>query len=185
MCRLHASRSCRCQCSDASTARTLRCNGIEGRRHDKADGVRVKDCGVPSSYLRFVFSYRNVWENILLLLQLVWIYRQVSYLNNTARYNAERLCDHCYRGKETSITYSECVCSISYPACKAHAPYCRLWPVRLYQIFPHCLINGTIFGEKSYYYLACCTTFLHLPAPIWQLYYILPPVVSVIPVFFH
>ena len=36
-----------------------------------------------------------------------------------------------------------------------------------------------------YYYLAGCTTFPHLPAPIWQLYYILPPVVSVIPVFFH
>ena len=35
------------------------------------------------------------------------------------------------------------------------------------------------------YYLAGCTTFLHLPAPISQLYYILPPVVSVIPVFFH
>jgi hypothetical protein len=27
--------------------------------------------------------------------------------------------------------------------------------------------------------------FSHLPAPIWQLYYLLPPVTSVIPVFFH
>jgi hypothetical protein len=25
--------------------------------------------------------------------------------------------------KATRITYSECVCSLSYPACKAHAPY--------------------------------------------------------------
>jgi len=38
-----------------------------------------------------------------------------------------------------------CVCSLSYPACSAHAPY---WPVRLYGIFPHYLINGEIFGEK-------------------------------------
>jgi len=33
-------------------------------------------------------------------------------------------------------------------ACNAHAPYCHLWPVRLYNIFPHCLMNGTIF-EKT------------------------------------
>jgi len=54
-----------------SKARTLRCNGIEGRRHDKADGVRVKDCGVPSSHLHFVFSCRNLRETILLLLRLI------------------------------------------------------------------------------------------------------------------
>jgi hypothetical protein len=40
-----------------------------------------------------------------------------------------------------------CVCSLRYPACNAHAPYCHLWPVRLYLFFPHYLINGTIFGE--------------------------------------
>ena len=34
-------------------------------------------------------------------------------------------------------------------------------------------------------YLAGCTTFPHLPAPISQLYYLLLPLVSVIPVFFH
>jgi len=26
----------------------------------------------------------------------------------------------------------ECVCSLRYPACIAHAPYCHLWPVCLY-----------------------------------------------------
>jgi len=36
-----------------------------------------------------------------------------------------------------------------------------------------------------YYYFAGYTMFPHLPAPIWQLYYLLPPVASVIPVFFH
>jgi hypothetical protein len=25
---------------------------------------------------------------------------------------------------------------------QSHAPYCHLWPVRLYSIFPHYLING-------------------------------------------
>ena len=37
----------------------------------------------------------------------------------------------------------------------------------------------------TFIYLAGCATFLHLPAPIWQLYYLLFPFVSVIPVFFH
>jgi len=39
-----------------------------------------------------------------------------------------------------------CACSLRYPACNAHAPYCHLWPIRLYDIFPHYLINGSIFG---------------------------------------
>ena len=46
----------------------------------------------------------------------------------------------------TGITYSEfVVCSLSYHACNAHASYCHLW---LYNVFPHYLINCTIFGEK-------------------------------------
>jgi len=34
------------------------------------------------------------------------------------------------------IVHSECVCSLRYPACIAHVPYCYLWPVLLYSIFP-------------------------------------------------
>ena len=43
---------------------------------------------------------------------------------------------------------SACICSLRYPARNAHAPYCRLWPAPLQNIFPHYLINGTIF-EKN------------------------------------
>jgi len=48
---------------------------------------------------------------------------------------------------ESSEYYATCVCvcSLKYPACKAHAPYSYLWPVPLYDIFPHYLINDTIF----------------------------------------
>jgi len=41
-----------------------------------------------------------------------------------------------------------CVCSVSYPACNAQAPYCHLWPVWLYYMFPHYLINGAISRKK-------------------------------------
>jgi len=42
------------------------------------------------------------------------------------------------------------VCSsLGHPACNAHAPYCHLWPVRIYNIFPHYFINGMIFEKKK------------------------------------
>ena len=41
-----------------------------------------------------------------------------------------------------------CVCRLSYPACHLHAPYCILWPSRLYSIFLHHLINGTTVDKK-------------------------------------
>ena len=41
------------------------------------------------------------------------------------------------------------VCNLRYSAHNAHAPYCHLWPVRLYNIFPCYLINGTIFEKKK------------------------------------
>jgi hypothetical protein len=49
------------------------------------------------------------------------------------------------------ITYSYYVClavAFIYPASHAHAPYYvfYLWPVWLYVISPHYLINSMIFG---------------------------------------
>jgi hypothetical protein len=68
------------------------------------------------------------------------------------------------RGKAISITHSVCVrvrrcgctgsgvrfhaCSLTHPACNAHAPW-SLRPLWLHQVFGYYLINGTIFGEKS------------------------------------
>jgi len=40
---------------------------------------------------------------------------------NVERNIEARSCDHCCRGKGISITYSECVYGLSYPACSAHA----------------------------------------------------------------
>ena len=45
-------------------------------------------------------------------------------------------------------------------------------------------ISGPCYLSSDYC-LAGCTMFSNLPEPIWQLYYFLPPVASVIPVFFH
>jgi hypothetical protein len=60
-------------------------------------------------------------------------------------------------------TFWVCVCSLSYPACNAHAPCCLLWTVRLYSILPHYLINGIIFGEKKHYWTRnVCFDFLYI-----------------------
>ena len=42
-----------------------------------------------------------------------------------------------------------CVCSLMYPACNSHVPYCHLLSARLYNIFPRYLTNGMIFGKKE------------------------------------
>jgi len=33
--------------------------------------------------------------------------------------------------------------------CACAVFYCHPWPVWFYRIFPHCLVNGTIFGKKK------------------------------------
>ena len=58
-------------------------------------------------------------------------------------------CNYCCSGKAVSITYCERVCSLSYPACNMHAPYCQPWPVLLYIIFPPYLINDMMLKKKK------------------------------------
>jgi hypothetical protein len=52
--------------------------------------------------------------------------RRTYKFNNEAR---SRNC--CCSGEAVNVTYSECVPL----ACNANAPYCHLWPVRLYNFF--------------------------------------------------
>jgi hypothetical protein len=54
------------------------------------------------------------------------------------------------------------VCSLRYPACNAHAPFCHLRPAPVYNIFPHYLTKGMIFGKMlldiKMWILIFCTT---------------------------
>ena len=52
-------------------------------------------------------------------------------------------------GKKKYYILGICDCRLRYPVRKAHAPYCHLWPVRLYSILTHYLINGLIFERKK------------------------------------
>jgi hypothetical protein len=73
-------------------------------------------------------------------------------------------CNCCHNEEAISITYSECVYSLSYPACNAHAPY-KLRPTWLYRIFAHYLIKGTIWGGR-YWTQNVCWFFLKLSSEI-------------------
>jgi hypothetical protein len=66
----------------------------------------------------------------------------------------ERSCNHCRSGKAISITYSECMfvaLGIQYAM--------RMWPVPLNYIFPHYLLNGTIFRIKVTKHKMCVLIF--------------------------
>jgi hypothetical protein len=45
----------------------------------------------------------------------------------------------------------ECVCSLRYSAYNAYAPYCLLWSIQLYIIFPYYIIKVEVSREKCYW----------------------------------
>jgi len=61
------------------------------------------------------------------------------------------LLNHCREWKnKICYIFWGCVCSCSYPACRAHGTilYCCLWPVWICHDFSHYVISGIIFGKK-------------------------------------
>jgi hypothetical protein len=82
----------------------------------------------------------------------VWLFQKFGFFMDCPRtYN---LTSRRVRATNVAVenhnyyVFLVCVRSRSYPARNAHAPYCHLWPVRLYHIFPQYLINSTIFEKK-------------------------------------
>jgi len=71
--------------------------------------------------------------------------------NVPIRYKIEaRSCNQCWSGKTNNYyIFCVCACSLSYPACNAHAPHCHLWPVRLFSIFPHYLKKARFWRKKK------------------------------------
>jgi hypothetical protein len=88
-----------------------------------------------------------------------WLYHICpQYLINGTILKQDIQCAYSLILRRVSVTivavenqyYIFCVCAynLNHLACKAHAPYCPLWPVWLYHIYSFYLINGTIFRKK-------------------------------------
>jgi len=73
------------------------------------------------------------------------------------------------RGIAISVTYSECVCIarvIWHAKPMRRIIVSHLWPVRLYHIFPHYLIHGTIlWKEGGIFEHKMCFDFFHKFCP--------------------
>ena len=52
-----------------------------------------------------------------------------------------------------------CICSLWYPACNAHAPYCHVWPAPIYNIFPHFITPLFSRGRKITEHRMCVLIF--------------------------
>jgi hypothetical protein len=70
--------------------------------------------------------------------------RQAVYL---WRHIEAQACKPCCSWRNKYCVSRVCVCSLSYAARNTRVPYCHLRPAPPY-IFPHFLINGTIFEKK-------------------------------------
>ena len=86
---------------------------------------------------------RPCWEALK-----IWVYqdRQCRYNTTMRRVRATIV---GVEKQRVLHNLSLCICNLRYPACKAHAPCCHPWPAPLYNIFPHFLINGTIFEKEK------------------------------------
>ena len=69
------------------------------------------------------------WVSTQLHLTNITSYRIISYISYHISYHIYILY-HII----SYIMYSECVCSQSFPTCKTHTPYFRLWPFRVCRI---------------------------------------------------
>jgi hypothetical protein len=95
--------------------------------------------------------------------------RQAMY---ATRNNEARSGNSCCRAKAISITYFSvcgcgcmgscvcfCACNLTYPVCKAHAPYCLLRALWLHHTFRHYLKKRHDFREKVTEHKMCVLIF--------------------------
>jgi len=78
-----------------------------------------------------------------------------------------RSCSHCCSGKAMSIAQPGCV-FVALGIQHAKIIICGLWPAPLCKLFPHYLINGTIFGKKVVHKM-CVSIFS--TAFVWNIFH--------------
>ena len=119
-------------------------NALRKKSGDRAGQVMSpkREITVPNISRTTAILFRNIWNGILSsTVPLAANHDKLSQRRNIPIRNVSRLRATLY------YTFWVSVCGLGYPARNAHAPYCHLWPVRLYNTFTRYLTNGTIFGK--------------------------------------
>jgi len=91
---------------------------------------------------------QGVQKELLPLKNLIFQFTTTDLTNQNKTGNV-CIMYHCSTFVQQLLHILSVLCRLRHPACNAHAPYCHLWPVRLYNISPHYLINGMIFHPKK------------------------------------
>ena len=113
-------------------------------------------CRVESLLFVFVLEFRELSSDDEVLFRVQGVQDKECTCNVTLR----RVRATIVAVEKAELLHSECVFVALYPACSTHAPYCQMWPARLYNIFPLYLINGTIFGGKNLLNINCSVQLL-------------------------
>jgi hypothetical protein len=72
------------------------------------------------AFLHTLFAYTSRPYTLIVAVRTECYTREVMDVQCK---NEARSCNHCCSGKAMSITQSECICSLRYPARNAHAPW--------------------------------------------------------------
>jgi hypothetical protein len=108
-----------------------------------------------------LFTQHSITSKNNLIFRSVFLYSQVSDNSGINLHQSEQdmQCTYnviltCVCATIIAVEYHKyyifyvCSCNLRYPACNAHVPHYHLWPVQVYNIFPHYLINSKIFEKK-------------------------------------
>ena len=117
------------------TKRSLELNTLKSDR-PHIDGPAAYLIAQQYSSATFVslhFHYRKfkIWDNL----------KKTGNVRVGIAQHRDAFVQPLLRWKAISIIYSEYLFVVLETQ---HAPYCHLWPARLYDIFPHYLKNGTV-----------------------------------------
>jgi len=108
-------------------------------------------CLWASSSRRFDGSYCVHLQELASVLQKTWIYKRTGNVRITQHWSS--ILQPLFQWKRTFFPlFRVCVCSLRHPACSEHEPYCHLWPVRLYKMFPYDFIKKTRTDTQTKFY---------------------------------
>jgi hypothetical protein len=111
---------------------------------------------VPNVSVEWVFAGPGIKSRLVDWQRLLCIFCCIPHCVHTnveivAQIGHDRFLSHCSSLLLHIMPLSVYLYSLSYPAPSAHASYGHLWPVQVYNIFPHYIVHDTVVENKLSY----------------------------------